>query len=182
MRVGVFTDSFDELSLDEVLTWLESSAPEIRDLEIGTSGYSPARHCELEALVEDESERTAWRDALTERGFRVSALNVSGNPLELADHDHDLRRTIELAHLVGVERIVCMSGGRASLSAGGGFPASSTRSTPTGGRRSSRTGARSPGQRSPSTACGSASTSSQERSCTTSRRSSASAARRRASR
>src|SRR5439155_6841955 len=119
------------------------SALEIRDLEIGTGGYSPARHCDLEALVEDESERTAWLDALTERGFRVSALNVSGNPLELADHDHDLRRTIELSHLLGVQRIVCMSGGRASLSAGGCFPASSTRSTPTGGRRSSRTGGRS---------------------------------------
>src|SRR5439155_18111784 len=62
MRVGVFTDSFEELSLDEVLTWLEGSAPEIRDLEIGTGGYSPARHCDLEALVEDESERTAWLD------------------------------------------------------------------------------------------------------------------------
>ena len=122
MRVGLFTDSLELLSLDEVLSWLEQEAPAIRDLEIGTGGYSPSPHCDLESLLSDESERTRWLDALTRRGFRLAALNVSGNPLEIAGHDRDLRGTIELAGLIGVDRIVCMSGGRASLSAGGWFP------------------------------------------------------------
>ena len=122
MRVGLFTDSLEHLSLDEVLAWLEHEVPSIRDLEIGTGGYSPTPHCDLEGLLADESERTRWLHGLTRRGFRLAALNVSGNPLEVVRHDRDLHRTIELAGLLGVDRIVCMSGGRAALSAGGWFP------------------------------------------------------------
>ena len=122
MRVGLFTDSFERLPLDDVLSWLERELPGVRDLEIGTGGYSPAPHCDLDALLTDGGERRRWLDALNERGFRIAALNISGNPLEVASHDRDLLRTIELAGQLGVDRIVCMSGGRASLSAGGWFP------------------------------------------------------------
>lgn len=122
MRIGVFTDSFEKRTLDEILTWLEETAPEIADLEIGTGGYSPTPHCDLEAVIRDETERGAWIGALAERGFRVCALNVSGNPLEIESHDRDLRLTIELAGLLGVDRVVCMSGGDPGLSAGGWFP------------------------------------------------------------
>ena len=122
MTVGLFTDSFLVLSLEELLDWLDRTVPEIRDLEIGTGGYSPTPHCDLDALLHDERERNAWRKRLTERGFRLAALNVSGNPLDDELHDRHLRDTIELASLLGVERIVCMSGGRADLSGGGWYP------------------------------------------------------------
>lgn len=122
MRVGLFTDSLLHLSLDELLSWLERELPFVRDLEIGTGGYSPAPHCDLRALLEDESVRARWLDTVRGRGFHVAALNVSGNPLEEEEHDDDLRRTIELGGLLGVSRVVCMSGGRASLSGGGWFP------------------------------------------------------------
>jgi sugar phosphate isomerase/epimerase len=122
MRIGLFTDSLERKSLNEVLAWLEDELPAVRDLEIGTGGYSPSPHCDLGALLADESERARWLDSLTTRGCRLSALNVSGNPLEIAGHDDDLRRTIELAPLVGVTRVVCMSGGLASLSGGGWSP------------------------------------------------------------
>jgi len=122
MRVGLFTDSLEHLSLDEVLAWLDRELPAVRDLEIGTGGYSPTPHCDLDALLTNEDERRRWLDALNGTGFRLAALNVSGNPLEVASHDRDLQRTIELADLLGVDRIVCMSGGRAGLSAGGWFP------------------------------------------------------------
>jgi sugar phosphate isomerase/epimerase len=108
LRVGLFTDAFPERSLEEVLEWLDARLPSVRDLEIGTGGYSPAPHAgELTALG---------------GGFRIAALNVSGNPLEVADHDRALRETIELARTLGVERIVCMSGGRPELSGGAWFP------------------------------------------------------------
>jgi sugar phosphate isomerase/epimerase len=122
VRVGLFTDSLERLSLAELLDWLEHELPEVRELEIGTGGYSPTPHCDLDALLADAGERRRWLGVLEARGFRLAALNVSGNPLEIARHDRDLRRTIELAGLLGVDRIVCMSGGRASLSAGGWFP------------------------------------------------------------
>ena len=54
--------------------------------------------------------------------FRLSALNVSGNPLEVPEHDRALRETIELAAVLDVDRVVCMSGGRAELSGGAWFP------------------------------------------------------------
>jgi sugar phosphate isomerase/epimerase len=108
VRVGLFTDAFPERSLEEVLEWLAARLPSVRDLEIGTGGYSPAPHIEHVAALGGE--------------FRLAALNVSGNPLEIADHDRALRETIDLADRLGVERIVCMSGGRPELSGGGWFP------------------------------------------------------------
>jgi sugar phosphate isomerase/epimerase len=122
VRVGLFTDSLPHLELDELLSWLERELPFVRDLEIGTGGYSPAPHCDLRALLDDESARTRWLDTIRGRGFHVAALNASGNPLEDAEHDHHLRTTIELGGLLGVNRVVCMSGGRASLAGGGWFP------------------------------------------------------------
>jgi sugar phosphate isomerase/epimerase len=108
MRVGLFTDAFRERSLADVLDWLSTRLPSVRDLEIGTGGYSPAPHIEHVAVLGGE--------------FRLAALNVSGNPLEIAEHDRALRETIDLADRLGVERIVCMSGGRPELSGGGWFP------------------------------------------------------------
>jgi sugar phosphate isomerase/epimerase len=122
MRIGLFTDSLPQLDFVELLDWLEQELPDVRDLEIGTGGYSPAPHCDLERLLEGESDRAQWLDRLGERGFRLAALNVSGNPVEIELHDQDLRKTIELARLLGVDRVVCMSGGSASLSGGGWFP------------------------------------------------------------
>jgi sugar phosphate isomerase/epimerase len=107
LRIGLFTDAFADRPLEEVLEWVASTLPAVRDIEIGTGGYSPAAH-RLSGGLPD--------------GFRISALNVSGNPLEVPEHDRDLRDTIELAGVLGVERIVCMSGGRPELSGGAWFP------------------------------------------------------------
>lgn len=109
MRVGVFTDALTDRPLAAVLDWLAAEAPEIRDVEIGTGGYSPAPH------VGDLGE-------VERRGFGLSALNVSGNPIEVPEHDRALRETIRLATDLGVDRVVCMSGGRAELAGAGWFP------------------------------------------------------------
>src|SRR5438034_897792 len=98
--------------IEGLMDWLEEHVPEVRDLEVGTGGYSPLGHSPL-ALT--GPERRAWYDRLSDRGFRVAAFNVSGNPLHPdpaigGRHDSDLRRTIELAAELGVDRIVAMSG------------------------------------------------------------------------
>jgi sugar phosphate isomerase/epimerase len=113
MNVGLFTDGLAHLSLSEALDWLERVIPAIRDLEIGTGGYSPAPHYDAELGFATELGR---------RGFRIAALNVSGNPLENKGHDAALRQTIDVAAELGVDRVVCMSGGRAELSGGAWFP------------------------------------------------------------
>jgi sugar phosphate isomerase/epimerase len=113
VRVGLFTDGLAHLALSETLDWLEAELPGVRDLEVGTGGYSSKPHCDLDALLADEAERRAWHGALEGRGFRLAALTANGNPLELPEHDRALRDTIRLAAALGVDRVLCMSGGRA---------------------------------------------------------------------
>ena len=122
MRIGLFTDALPERPLDAVLDWLAAEVPAVRDIEIGTGGYSPAPHCDRAELLADSEARAAFVDAIESRDFRLAALNVSGNPLESAEHDRALRETVALAGLLGVDRVVCMSGGRPALSGGAWFP------------------------------------------------------------
>ena len=112
MRLALVTEGMIHRSLDDLMGWLDENVAEIRDLEIGTGGYSPLGHSPLDLSAQ---ERQAWHARLAGRGYRVAAFNVSGNPLHPNDaiarrHDADLRRTIELAGELGVERIVAMSG------------------------------------------------------------------------
>jgi sugar phosphate isomerase/epimerase len=112
VKLALVTEGMIHRSLDGLMDWLDERAPEIRDLEVGTGGYSPLGHSPL-AL--NAAGRRAWHARLTARGYRVAAFNVSGNPLHprtsiARRHDRDLRRTIELAAELGVDRIVAMSG------------------------------------------------------------------------
>jgi sugar phosphate isomerase/epimerase len=109
LRLALFTDALAGRPLEDVLDWLAAELPAVREVELGTGGYSPAPHRDAAELVE-------------ERGFRLAALNVSGNPLEVEQHDRALHDTIRLAAQLGVTRVVCMSGGRAALAGAGWFP------------------------------------------------------------
>jgi sugar phosphate isomerase/epimerase len=122
LRIGLFTDALPERSLDSVLDWLTVEVPLVRHVELGTGGYSPAPHCDREALLADAAARSAFLETIDSREFRLAALNVSGNPLEVEEHDRALRETIALAGLLGVDRVICMSGGRPELSGGAWFP------------------------------------------------------------
>jgi len=122
MRVGVFTDGLAHLTLTEALDWLDDTLPGVRDLEIGTGGYSPAPHCDLGELTSDSGLAREWRDGIEARGFHFAALNANGNPLEDAAHDGSLRATVELAAALEVDTVACMSGGRPELSGGAWFP------------------------------------------------------------
>lgn len=114
-RIGIVCEAFATRPLAEVMDWLAKECPAVTDLEIGTGGYAPTRHCDLALLLRDGSERRRWHDEITSRGFRVAALNVWGNPLHpdhatASRHDADLRGTIRLAALLGVDRVVALAG------------------------------------------------------------------------
>ena len=115
MNLGLFTDAFPDRSLAEVLDWLRRDVPSITSVEIGTGGYSPAPHCDKKALLRSSRARNAFLESIRSRGYGISALNVSGNPLHPRGevgkkHDRDLRDTIRLASALEVDRIVAMSG------------------------------------------------------------------------
>jgi sugar phosphate isomerase/epimerase len=115
MRVGLVLEAFLDRTLEEVLDFLAASAPGVTDLEVGVGGFAPTPHCDARLLVRDADARQRWLDGIENRGFRVSALNVSGNPLHpdperAGVHDRELRDAIRLAALLGVDRVVAMAG------------------------------------------------------------------------
>ena len=115
MRIGVVLESFLDRPLEAVLDVLAATCPDATDLEVGAGGFAPAPHCDVALLIRDEPARRSWLAGIEERGFRVSALNVSGNPLNPdraigGRHDRELRDAVRLSALLGVDRVVAMAG------------------------------------------------------------------------
>lgn len=115
MRLGVVLEPFADRTLNDTLEVLARIAPAVRDLEVGVGGFAPAVHCDVPLLLRDQGARRTWLQGITQRGFAVSVLNVSGNPLDpdpetARRHDEDLRNAIRLAAPLGIERVVAMAG------------------------------------------------------------------------
>lgn len=115
MRLGVVLEAFLDRTLDDTLALIAEAAPQATDLEIGVGGFAPSPHCDVELLLRDEPARGRWRERLEARDFRLSALNVSGNPLDPDEetahrHDSDIRNAVRLAALLDVDRVVAMAG------------------------------------------------------------------------
>lgn len=111
MRIALLTDSLGSLSFEEMLDTVAELG--IEELEFATGGWSNAPHLDVDALLDNAAAREAFLGALSERGLRVVALNANGNqlhPVIGSEVDRVLRRTVELAALLGVETVVCMSG------------------------------------------------------------------------
>ncbi len=112
MRLALVTEGMIGRSIDGLMDWLDDHVPDVRDLEVATGGYSPPGHSPFEM---PRDRLGAWKAHTEARGFRVRALNVSGNPLHpdagvAARHDRHLRDAIEIAAELGIDRIVAMSG------------------------------------------------------------------------
>jgi len=82
MRLGVVLEAFLDRTLDDTLDLVARGAPQITDLEIGVGGFAPTPHCDVQQLLRDPTARRRWTERLEDRGFHLSALNVSGNPLD----------------------------------------------------------------------------------------------------
>ena len=112
MRIGLTTDSLGNLSLDELLETAASLG--IQTLEFGCGNWSSAPHVNLNLLLENDAERTNFLTKIRAHGLEISALNCSGNPLAPGErgksHARVVRDTFKLAGLLGVRRIVMMSG------------------------------------------------------------------------
>jgi sugar phosphate isomerase/epimerase len=120
LRVGVMLESFLDRTLDDVLDLLSTRTPAVSDLEVGVGGFAPAPHCDVATLLVDAEARNRWLEQIEDRGFHVSALNVSGNPLDPdravgEQHDRALRDAVRLAPLLGVDRLVAMAGCPAAI-------------------------------------------------------------------
>ncbi|MGH7212797.1 MAG: hypothetical protein ACREF1_15205, partial [Acetobacteraceae bacterium] len=96
LRIGLVTEALIDRPLVRMLDWLAREVPEITALEIGTGGYAPSHHCDVQRLLADAGARRAWQAEIAAHGVIVTALNAWGNPLHpdpaiAAAHDRALR-------------------------------------------------------------------------------------------
>jgi sugar phosphate isomerase/epimerase len=112
MRIGMVTDSLGHLPMQELLRTAAELGIEM--LEFPCGNWSSAPHLNLDALLASEMARAEWMAMLRDHDLALSALNCSGNPLHPGElgqrHREVTSKTIKLAGLLGVERVVLMSG------------------------------------------------------------------------
>ena len=113
MKLGVFTVLFGNLSFTDMLDKVKASG--LDAVEIGTGGYPGNAHCNMDELLESEEARKAYQKELDDRGLTISAFSCHGNPITpdkafAKESDEALRKTIELAHLMGVPVVNAFSG------------------------------------------------------------------------
>jgi sugar phosphate isomerase/epimerase len=112
MRIGMVTDSLGHLPLDDLLRTAAELGIEM--LEFACGNWSSAPHVKLDAMLESAQLRAEFLVKLRDHGLALSALNCSGNPLHPGErgkrHQAVTSKTIRLAGMLGVDRVVLMSG------------------------------------------------------------------------
>lgn len=112
MKLSFCTDSLGHMSFEDMLDTLQSM--NVRGVELTTGGWSSAPHLDMTELLASEEKRKQYLAAIESRGLEIAALNVSGNPLDpgsLGKHHREVtHNTMILAGLLGVKKIVMMSG------------------------------------------------------------------------
>ncbi|MGG4110606.1 sugar phosphate isomerase/epimerase [Bacillus subtilis] len=117
MKLSYVTDSLGHLPFEDMLDFAAELG--IDTLEMTTGGWSPAPHLNLDELLQSSEKRKEFSQALEKRNMTLCALNCSGNPLDPGElgksHREVTDKTMELAGLLGVKKVIMMSG----LPAGG---------------------------------------------------------------
>jgi sugar phosphate isomerase/epimerase len=113
MKLGAYTACLHDRPLPEALDVLQSNG--LTSVEVNTGGFIPSPHCHVDLLLASGKARVDYLDVFASRGMELTGLNCNGNPLNPLPgvgpkHADDLRRTIELAGLLGVRNVVTMSG------------------------------------------------------------------------
>jgi sugar phosphate isomerase/epimerase len=113
MKLGAYTACLHDRPLVEALDVLKSNG--LTSVEVNTGGFIPSPHCHVDLLLSSAKARKEYLEVFASRGMDLTGLNCNGNPLNPLPqvgpkHADDLRRTIELAGLLGVKNVVTMSG------------------------------------------------------------------------
>jgi sugar phosphate isomerase/epimerase len=113
LKLGAYTACLHDRPLEAALEVLQSNG--LTSVEVNTGGFIPSTHCHVDLLLSSAQARRDYLGLFASRGLELTGLNCNGNPLNPLPgvgpkHADDLRRTIELASLLGVPNVVTMSG------------------------------------------------------------------------
>jgi sugar phosphate isomerase/epimerase len=113
LKLGAYTACLHDRPLEAALDVLGSNG--LTSVEVNTGGFIPSPHCHVDLLLSSARARQDYLGVFASRGLELTGLNCNGNPLNPLPgvgpkHADDLRRTIELAGLLGVPNVVTMSG------------------------------------------------------------------------
>jgi sugar phosphate isomerase/epimerase len=108
MKLSFIPDSLGYMPFEEMLDTVKSFG--VNALELPTGNWSKAPHLNLEELVSSKIARDKYMDSLNRRGIELAVLNCSGNPLAFEKDMDVTQKTFRLAEMLGVKKIVMMSG------------------------------------------------------------------------
>jgi sugar phosphate isomerase/epimerase len=113
MKLGAYTACLHDRPLPETLKILAELG--LTGAEINAGGFIPAPHLPIADILASAGARADYLGQFEQAGIALTGLNVNGNPLnpdpEVGPrHADDLRQAIEVAALLGVRRVVTMSG------------------------------------------------------------------------
>jgi sugar phosphate isomerase/epimerase len=113
MKLGAYTACLHDRPLTEALGVLRDLG--LDGAEINSGGFLPAPHLPIAAVRSSHDAREEYLGEFAAAGIELTALNCNGNPLhpdpDVRDkHGQDILDAIELAALLGVRRVVTMSG------------------------------------------------------------------------
>ncbi len=113
MKLGAYTACLHDRPIGEALRLLKELG--LDSAEINSGGFLEAPHLPIGRLRTSPDARDEYLGLFEERGIALTALNCNGNPLHAdahvrAKHAQDVRDAITLAAMLGVKRVVTMSG------------------------------------------------------------------------
>jgi sugar phosphate isomerase/epimerase len=113
MKFGAYTAVLHDRPIADALKTLRDLG--LDSAEINSGGFLPAPHLPINEIRGSAGAREDYLGLFAAQGITLTALNCNGNPLHAdaevrAKHGRDVRDAIELAALLGVKRVVTMSG------------------------------------------------------------------------
>ncbi|HVG64568.1 MAG TPA: sugar phosphate isomerase/epimerase, partial [Actinomycetota bacterium] len=113
MKLGAYTACLHDKPLPEAVATLRELG--LDSAEINSGGFLPPVHLPVDDIRVSQDARDEYLGVFSSAGVTLTALNCNGNPLDPNPevgplHAKDVRDSIELAALLGVKRVVTMSG------------------------------------------------------------------------
>ena len=114
MKLGVYNAILHDRPLPEALKVVADLG--LTGIEINSGGFLPAVHVPtFDEILESDAARDDYLAIFEGTGVSIAGLNCNGNPLHpnpaIGDkHAEDVRRSVRLAHRLGQNRVVTMSG------------------------------------------------------------------------